>query len=293
MNNYLKPEDDGLQMRESGPWAEIKLDYLSRYINIFETSMRSKPWRKRHFIDLFSGPGKCYVSASNNIHLGSPLIALTTRYPFTDYFFVDLEPKSINDLRTRCKDSELFAQINFYVGDSNIIVEKIVDKILSIDNIHIPKKWSSLNLAFIDPEGLEVNRKTIEKLAKPYSMDLIIHYPQMGLTRFMPNAINEEPPTTVDLFFGGTEWRAIYYKYQTREDLYVHRKLLDLMKTKLQALGYQEVLRDDEVNDEPLMRNVKSAPLYRLIFASKHPLGHDFWKKVTKRDVSDQKHLPL
>lgn len=115
----------------------------------------------------------------------------------------------------------------------------------------------------------------------------------MGLTRSMPNAISEEPPTTVDLFFGGIEWRPIYKEYQTREDLFIHRKLLDLMKAKLKALGYQEVLRDDEVNDEPLMRNVKSAPLYRLIFASKHPRGHDFWHKVTKRDVSGQKRLPL
>ena len=293
MNNYLKPEDDGLLMRDSGPWAEIKLDYLSRYINIFETSMRSKPWRKRHFIDLFSGPGKCFVPESRKIYLGSPLIALTTRFPFTDYFFVDLDRKSIDTLRTRCKESELYEHIDFYVGDSNKIVEEIVDKILYIDDLHLPNKWSSLNLAFIDPEGLEVNWKTIENLAKPYRMDLIIHYPQMGLTRSMPNAISEEPPTTVDLFFGGIEWRPIYKEYQTREDLFIHRKLLDLMKAKLMALGYQEVLRDDEVNDEPLMRNVKSAPLYRLIFASKHPLGHDFWHKVTKRDVSGQKRLPL
>ena len=42
MFNYLEPENDGLIMRESGPWAATKLDYLKRYINIFETSMREK-----------------------------------------------------------------------------------------------------------------------------------------------------------------------------------------------------------------------------------------------------------
>jgi len=40
MQNYLQPEDDGLPMRETGAWAAEKLDYLARYINIFETSMR-------------------------------------------------------------------------------------------------------------------------------------------------------------------------------------------------------------------------------------------------------------
>jgi three-Cys-motif partner protein len=255
--------------------------------------MRSKPWRKRHFIDLFSGPGKCFVPENKKIFLGSPLIALTTSHPFTDYFFVDFDPKVINDLKIRCKASELYDHNYFYVGDCNKIVEKIVDRILEIDNIHLPDKWSSLNLAFIDPDGLEVNWKTVESLAEPYRMDLIINYPQMGLTRVMPNAIKDNPPTIVDLFFGGNEWRSIYEKYQKREDLFIHRKLLDLLKAKLHTLGYQEVLRDDEVGDEPLMRNLKSAPLYRLIFASKHPLGHNFWHKVTKRDVSGQKRLPL
>ena len=136
--NYLKPEDDGLQMRKSGPWAAIKLDYLYRYIDIFETSMRSKPWRNRHFIDLFSGPGKCFVPESKKVYLGSPLIALTTSHPFTDYFFVDIDPDLMNDLKIRCKVSELYDQICFYVGDSNKIVEKIIDRILKIDNIHLP-----------------------------------------------------------------------------------------------------------------------------------------------------------
>lgn len=39
MNNYLIPEDDGLLMRPAGAWAEEKLDYLNRYINVFETAM--------------------------------------------------------------------------------------------------------------------------------------------------------------------------------------------------------------------------------------------------------------
>ena len=38
---------------------------------------------------------------------------------------------------------------------------------------------------------------------------------------------------------------------------------MDLYKSKLRTLGYQEVFRDDEIGDEPLMRNAeKNAPLY-------------------------------
>ncbi len=40
MHSYMQPQEDGLPMRSSGPWVAEKLDYLERYINIFETSMR-------------------------------------------------------------------------------------------------------------------------------------------------------------------------------------------------------------------------------------------------------------
>lgn len=41
MYNYLQPRDDGLPLRQSGQWALEKLDYLRRYIDVFETAMRS------------------------------------------------------------------------------------------------------------------------------------------------------------------------------------------------------------------------------------------------------------
>ena len=40
--NYLLPLPDGLYLRPSGSWVAEKLDYLHRYIEIFETSMKGK-----------------------------------------------------------------------------------------------------------------------------------------------------------------------------------------------------------------------------------------------------------
>lgn len=76
-------------MRPSGRWAIEKLDYVARYINVFETSMRNK-WSVRYYVDLMAGPGKNRLKETGQIILGSPLLALTTTYPFTDYFFADL-----------------------------------------------------------------------------------------------------------------------------------------------------------------------------------------------------------
>lgn len=66
---------------------------------------------------------------------------------------------------------------------------------------------------------------------------------------------------------------------------------MDYYKEKLRRLGYSEVRRDDETGDEPLIRNSKNAPLYRLLFASKHARGNDFWQKITRRDKSGQTRL--
>ena len=288
-HRFLEPEEDGLALRDSGLWVREKLDYLERYLNVFITSMRNKPWRGIHYVDLFAGPGKCRLE-DGQICLGSPLIALAARYPFTRYFFVDLNEHNIAALRRRCSASPYRDRVFCFVGDSNILVKKIVEDISVIDREYLPGQWSSLNLAFLDPEGLDLHWSTVEVLARLNRMDLIIHYPQMGLTRYMPHAIEEPGDTKVDLFFGGREWRAIYKARHGRRGL--HSQLLNHYKERLQQLGYKEVLRDDETGYIPLIRNAKRrVPLYRLLFASKHPLGHEFWRKVTQRDVYGQARL--
>jgi three-Cys-motif partner protein len=292
MQSYLQPQDDGLPMRESGSWVIEKLDYLKRYIDIFSTSMHGKPWRAIHYVDLFSGPGKCFVPETGTVHLGSPLLALTTRFPLTGYFFVDLNSYNIDALQKRCSISPMCDRVQCFVGDSNLVVKDIIQHILAVDSVYAPGQWSSLNLAFLDPDGLQLQWKTVNALAQLSRMDLIIHYPQMALTRNMPKAIGAKKQTKIDLFFGGRKWRSIYERYQRREEHFIHRQLMDHYKEKLQELGYEEVFRDDEVGDEPLIRNAeKNAPLYRLLFASKHPLGHDFWHKVIRRDVYGQARL--
>jgi three-Cys-motif partner protein len=112
MPDYLEPKDDGLVVRESGAWAVIKLDYLARYIDVFETAMRQK-WPVRYYIDIMAGPGKNRVRESGAILLGSPILALTTRYPFTNYFFADLSEENTMSLKQRCAASPLYHRGTF------------------------------------------------------------------------------------------------------------------------------------------------------------------------------------
>ena len=176
MDKYLLPEDDGLPARDSGEWVKEKQFYVQRYIDTFETAMRDQPWRRRIFIDLFSGPGKCLIRGTNEYLLGSPLLALITKYPFTDYYFGDLEQQNIQNLQERSKGSTVSQDhIQYLTGNANQKVKDVVNDIEQFDKIFIKGVRSCLNLALLDPEGLELEWPTVEALGKMNTMDLIIH----------------------------------------------------------------------------------------------------------------------
>lgn len=113
----------------------------------------------------------------------------------------------------------------------------------------------------------------------------------MGMNRFMPTAYDASSSNDIDDFFGSQNWREIYKSYRKHEESFLHRHLMNHYKEKLTSLGYKEALRDDEVGHEPLMSTEKNAPLYRLLFASKHELGVEFWKKITSREPKGQRRL--
>ena len=289
MEISLLPEDDGLPIRVFGPWTSVKLDYLRRYIYMFETSMRDRPWRQRNYIDLFAGSGKYREEKGGGILLGSALLALTTEHPFTNLYLADDNEKNVEALKSRCQSST--SLVKYYTGNANQVVKDVVQDISNVDSRIMTGKWSSLNLAFLDPDGLELEWTTVEKLASLYTMDLIIYYSQYGLNINFKNCYQAKSETVIDRFFGDLEWRRIYEKWKIKSSMAgIHRELLDYYKDNLCKLNYVDVVEEDP-GVEPLMRNTKQAPLYRLVFASKNKRGNDFWREVTKRDVYGQVRL--
>ncbi len=286
MGACLSPTDDGLPMRSAGSWVEEKLDYLSRYIWAFETSMREKPWRGRYYIDLLAGPGKNQVRETGKVLLGSPLLALTTEFPFTRYHFVELDESNLRVLSQRCSESPLWNRVRMHPGDANVATDEIVREIESEDRRWMLEKWHNLCLAFIDPEGFEIEWETIAKLARMRRMDLIINFPIGGMNRLMPTAVSHDADSVVDSFFGGREWREIYMRFKDSPRL--ARELLNLYRGKLVTLEYKVTLGED-TGDEVLIRNAqRNTPMYYLMFASKHDLGNTFWRQITRRNVRGQ-----
>jgi three-Cys-motif partner protein len=282
---YLEPQDDGLLMRPSGNWVVEKLFFLERYLKVFTVSMHEKPWRALNYIDLFAGPGKCRTREGGLVYVGSPLLALGAPYSFSNYFFVDSDARSTEALKKRIGISNLAQRVHVLLGDSNTVVRQIVDHIRQEDSKYRPGKWPSLNLAFLDPNGLELHWDTVASLSEVRT-DLIIHYSQMGITRNVPVCAADNSDTIVDRFFGDRNWREFCESPRRSAEL------LSYYVAKLRQLGYEDVRRDDDLWQAPLIRSTKRrAPLYRLLFASRSSLGQKFWHTVTSKDAHGQKRL--
>jgi three-Cys-motif partner protein len=273
----LTATDDGLLLREVGYWSKEKLRYLAGYMDIFTTSMRDK-W-VTVYVDLFAGPGKSKIKGGSEVIKGSPLVALDLQFGFNKYIFVEAEPEILHALEKRVA-SYKEGKVIFTKGtDCNADPTEITSLIPS----------NSLSLAFIDPEGCDVHFSTIKALAASGRVDIFMTFPMgMDLKRNVDVAANtiSSSWTKYDNFFGSREWRQTYLTaLSSRGWRFAIRSTMEFYKNQLKKLGYVQVDASDEVTIKEPLTNV---PLYYLLFASKHPRGKDFWKKISSRNPSGQ-----
>jgi three-Cys-motif partner protein len=279
-HQYLRNEADELPTRDSQDYAKDKLTILNGYMARFTTAMKDKPWRALNYVDLQAGPGKNVFDPSGEIMLGSPLLALTTRFAFDNLYFVEMGTAEYSALETRVSTSDRSERVELFHEDCNLAVETIVARIRQIDGEYVDGKWPCLNLAFLDPEGLEIEWQTVEKLAGLSRMDLIINFSTSGITRNAGLAASKEDDTKVDRFFGTREWRTVYEATRNQDSSVVRRKLIDFYLSRLNDMGYVET-----VPQEKDFKNQRNVQIYTMIFASKNDLGIRFWNGAVQEVV--------
>lgn len=275
---------DGLPVRCVGLWAKDKYFYLGRYFEIFTAAMRNKWKGELYYIDLFAGCGKCRVRETGEEIDGSALISLSVRYPFKRYFLVELNADAADALRKRIENSLYKDRVHLIQGDCNEKIDEIIAE--------IPEK--SLSLAIIDPTGLHIKFDTIQKLTKDRRVDLVITYPEgMDIKRNLSRYIKQSH-SILDDYIGDKYWRKLFP--QDIKDIvqltssHIEKKLIDYYKGNLGKLGYNEIKSGEEILIKSSQRNL---PLYYLLFASKHPLGHTFWRKISSITPTGQMKLSL
>jgi len=270
-------EDDGLPTRKANYWTEDKLCFWSVYVDITTKAMVGRPeWPEGlAYVDLFGGPGVCTLKHSKKRVPGSPLIAANAPKPFARGLICEKNPRLAKACETRLARTPVRDRFQVLVGDCN----EVIDQVVAV----IPNR--TLTLAFIDPTGLHARFETIAALSERGRVDLLVLFAdaydiQRNLKQYW-----DDPKSKLDRVLGpGLNWRTEWERLGDRTGTSVRRMFAGLYKTQLsRLLGYQ-------VFGEQVMKS-RTGSLYRLIYASKHERGLEFWEKATKEFASGQKWL--
>ncbi len=271
MTDYVIAQD-GLPARVVGPWSEEKLFYISGYVDIFTTGMKDR-WPRRVYIDLFSGPGMCVLEGTRQEIPGSPLVALSARYPFTAAYLNDMDLVAAEALRARLS-SKSDADITIANLDCNVAARE-AGQALSLD------EPDTLGLAVVDPTAFQISLDSLSAMTQGRRIDLIITLMTGHLRRFIAEPAFE---AALDPFFGSATWRSLV-DLRASGTRITYRRLLDFYENQLRSIGYLHV--DDDVR----ILNTRDQTLYHLVFATKSDRGADFFKKISQRRFSGQRRM--
>ena len=249
--------EDGLPLRDSGSWIDDKHSRLAYFAHMFSTGMKNK-WENRVYLELFSGPGKCYVRDNQSEELGSPLKVIDKE--FTKFIFIEINTEAAKALDKRLETFDNSDKVEIWNGDCDEAIDKII----------IPK--NSLTFVFIDPTGIaQIPFKLIERLHKKTRCDLLINIQygmgiKMNMHQYKPDA---DENSALTKFLGHDRWKDLLPASAST----FFRGVLGMYKEQLLDLGFTFT------GNEVIVNTSSHVPLYLLLFASKHRLGQKFWNQ--------------
>jgi three-Cys-motif partner protein len=278
MVEFARLPDDG-PVYECEYWTREKLYFLSNYLAQVTHAIVGNPnFSSVNYVDLFAGSGICSVRCEDNVrrrYPGSALLAAGCAKPFDRLLLIEKEQQKLDALHQRIQRPNSASRISSWLGDANEIIDKVVPA--------IPHR--SLTVAFVDPYSLDVHYNTIAQLAASRPLDLLILFADdIDLIRNVQTYYYPRLDGKLDLFLGSnSNWRDAWDQLVVRDAPRVRQLFADLYLAQLAQLGYghSDVL--------PIPRGHR--PLYRLVYASKHPLGLKFWRIAASEDVGGNKDL--
>jgi three-Cys-motif partner protein len=273
-----------------GPWAEEKLDCLSKYLSAYTTI--KKRFKGYFYVDAFAGAGKALSRKDQHIEQltedlfdlsgwtkdkdikeyteGSPARALSIQNPFSKYVFVETDDKKKAKLEGFILEN--YPRIPFQVlqEDANSV---LVNRVVNNPRID----WKEYRaVAFLDPFGMQLPWSTIQKIANTKAIEVIINFPVgMAIQRLLQKhgEISSERRQNLDTYFGSPDWEEAVY--DERLDLFGSNKVKVQDSGHSLARWYCARLKEEfgYVSSARLIRNSSGGHLYYLIFAGPNAVG--------------------
>lgn len=255
-----------------GPWTQIKLDMLRRYLCAFNTALQNKPSStnrfRRIYIDAFAGSGECEVKTSDmavETIAGSAKLAIETAPAFDEIHLIDHNEAHVvelNALIKGCQGGQVHQQ------DANAALQQLMCEI----------DWkSSRGVLFLDPYGMTVPWRTLELAASTKALDVWYLFPLSAIYRQAAhdfNKIDKGKLTALDSVLGPV-WREHFYQSDGQAGLIDHSEAMRRVVDSEQIAAFVQARLAEVfkgwVSQPLVLRGSKNAPLFALFCCISNP----------------------
>lgn len=206
-----------------GDWTEQKLavveKYLRAWLKIFHSNPRAN-WYEKIYVDAFAGTGfrtedsdaededlfPDVQAPEKRLLTGSCIRALNIDPGFDQYILVE---------KNRARAAALRDHVSDFVKNGKNVQVRNKDANLFLESWECDWKKSRC-VMFIDPYGMQLNWRSLEKIAATNAVDLWLLFPTgQAVNRLLTR--NDPPPGFVkrlNAFFGTGEWKEAFYRVQ-------------------------------------------------------------------------------
>lgn len=257
-------------------WSEDKIMLLQKYAKPFSQIVQKK--LKAVYIDAFAGIGEFVSERNGQTVPGSPRAILEVEPPFNEYYFIEKDPRKLEQLRELKKPN---ATIICKSGDCNDILRNEVFP-------NVRKEDYKRGLCFLDPYGIHLDWKIIEQAGKMKSIEIFLNFSIMHINRNIlrhdPSTIKEQEIARMDKFWGNGDWAQLINKKESvvQMSLFGHNSELVIYDDIVDA--YSERLRKVAqfkfVSKPVPMCNSKGNVIYFLIHATHNKVGAKIVKDI-------------
>ncbi len=262
-----------------GPWSEVKLDILREYAVPYSQILTAKGF-DHLYIDGFAGPGAHVLRSTGAIVQGSPLNALDTQPPFTEYHFIDADPARVSQLREYAGKRP---DVHIYTGDCNeILLREVFPRARYEDYKRA--------LCVLDPYNIDLSWEVVAQAGSMKSLEIFLNF-MVGadmnrnvlLTR--PEKADRVQVARMTRFWGDDSWVEVVYRDDPQGHLWgdaekvkvedANRKIAEAYRRRLIDLaGFRFA-------PAPLpFRNSLGATIYYLFFASPDQTGDKIVRQI-------------
>jgi three-Cys-motif partner protein len=260
-----------VEFDEIGIWSEVKLAIIKEYAAAYSTILDSTRRKSIHslkwlYIDAFAGPGVHLSKTTGEMVDGSPLIALKTTPPFSEYHFIDADKGRADQLRTIAGPRN---DVHIYSEDCNQVLLRDV----------FPKaKYGDYRraLCLLDPYNINLKWEVIETAGQMGSVELFLNFMIMDINR---NALRRNRDTAIQskidqlgALWGDGSWEDAAFSSAG--------KLFDdpeKVSNEQFELAWRERLKKKasfKFVSEPMpMKTKNNSVIYYLYFASQKPVA--------------------